>query len=548
MFEKDIKFIADFSLNKIKMLGSFFTFQKLQSVDLHPAILQYISAELDFLIYEDRKKLLHQSVFDYSGPEIAKYFNQIAQEIKKTKRIAFEDLKKLIIQAVSFNANFTVRPKWSLVKLIFDGQDTKQVDEIRLMLNSLYYYEHLKNILIEYLTRKNVVLLNATEFEIILNKLDKNLFSSQAQTLVDNALYSISDFFDVGAAHKGKISASSVEIFLKEKNLMEYLFRLRRYLPGDPKMKFDVEEIQKILYSPPRDKKDKIIEKEVVPEVNEVLDEDLADLKFNDDEDEQLILDDDFIKNQFSDDDFEEEKEESELSLETEDKPELSEELDEVEEDQTEVENKIPVDEELLSPVDVKTDMQKEDPDTIENEPENEEEIKSVDTGDLDSLYDFEEEFDTSEILKELEDESEELEKLIEKDQETLDSIPTDFEFDVEKDEIHKKEIPDEIEDELEIADEEIEKQNIQKEKLKKKFEKDLFSYLSNKEIDKIVSTVFNEDREDFANTMEKVTECNSYDEATDILKSVFLTYRVNPYLRDAVTLTNAVSNYFDQV
>ena len=77
--------------------------------------------------------------------------------------------------------------------------------------------------------------------------------------------------------------------------------------------------------------------------------------------------------------------------------------------------------------------------------------------------------------------------------------------------------------------------------------EKDVFSFLSDKEIDKIVSNVFNEDREDFATTMERVSECMTYSEATEILKSVFFSYRVNPYTRDAVTLTNAVSNYFSQ-
>ena len=61
------------------------------------------------------------------------------------------------------------------------------------------------------------------------------------------------------------------------------------------------------------------------------------------------------------------------------------------------------------------------------------------------------------------------------------------------------------------------------------------------------MTNVFNEDREDFANTMEKITECYTYDEATEILKGVFFSYRINPYTRDAVTLTNAVSNYFSQ-
>ena len=79
-------------------------------------------------------------------------------------------------------------------------------------------------------------------------------------------------------------------------------------------------------------------------------------------------------------------------------------------------------------------------------------------------------------------------------------------------------------------------------------FPNDLLTYLKDKEIDKIVNSVFDNDREDFAISMDRISECSSYDEATEILKSVFLTYRVNPYSRDAVTLTNAVANYFNQV
>ncbi len=65
--------------------------------------------------------------------------------------------------------------------------------------------------------------------------------------------------------------------------------------------------------------------------------------------------------------------------------------------------------------------------------------------------------------------------------------------------------------------------------------------------MEKIVTNVFNEDEEDFVNTMEKISESANYDEATEILKAVFFSYKVSPYSRDAVTLTNAVSNFFNQ-
>jgi len=74
--------------------------------------------------------------------------------------------------------------------------------------------------------------------------------------------------------------------------------------------------------------------------------------------------------------------------------------------------------------------------------------------------------------------------------------------------------------------------------------EKDLFSYLSRKEVKKMVSNVFHGDDEDFVTTIEKISECVTYKEATEILKGVFFTYRVSPYSKDAVILTNAVSHF----
>jgi hypothetical protein len=78
--------------------------------------------------------------------------------------------------------------------------------------------------------------------------------------------------------------------------------------------------------------------------------------------------------------------------------------------------------------------------------------------------------------------------------------------------------------------------------------EKDLFSYLSRKEVKKLVSNVFLGDREDFVTTIEKISECATYKEGTEILKGVFFTYRVSPYSKEAVVLTNAVSHFFRQV
>jgi hypothetical protein len=74
---------------------------------------------------------------------------------------------------------------------------------------------------------------------------------------------------------------------------------------------------------------------------------------------------------------------------------------------------------------------------------------------------------------------------------------------------------------------------------------KDILSFLTNREIEKIISSIFNEDKDDFSTTVETISECKTYEKATEILKSLYTTYKINPYSRDAILLTNAVAKYF---
>src|SRR3989304_4514411 len=248
MFEKEIKSISDFSLTKLKKLGGFFTLEQIRSAKLHPAIIRYIDAEIDFLIYQDRKKLLHNSSFDYSNPEIQNHFSEINAEIKRNKTISFEDAQNLIIQAVSFTANYVARAKWSLTKFIFNQDQLKPIEEIKLSLNYLYYYDYLRNILNAFIDKKKKLNISLVDCEITLNKIDKELFDQHTQKLVDNALNSIADFFNLSENDKTTISSGAVEVLLKEKGLIDYLFRLRSSLPISNNNQYKISKIQNIIY------------------------------------------------------------------------------------------------------------------------------------------------------------------------------------------------------------------------------------------------------------------------------------------------------------
>jgi len=714
MFEKEIKFISDFCLNKVKGLGSFFTYEKLAGTDLHPAILRYISAELDYMIYSDRKKLLQHSYFDYSGKEIYQRFHEISAEIKKTKKISIEDVKKLIIQAVSFNANYVVKPKWSVTKLIYHELKYVSADELEMMLNYVYYYDYIKNVITAYLSKRKIVQLSATEFDLILNKIDRELFNSNADQLIYNALKSIGDFFNIGSLDKTKVSPIAVEILLKEKNLVDYLLKLHRALPvtEGAKKEYDIEEIQRVLFSPipvePETEETEVeesvkedeqdVKEEVTEEDKKVVDEEtdgiidekseqkslgqLADdhaaelekAEMSDilnSEEEKLIemyekeldelddngsiekvinetsmeelfeeITDEDIEHIISDDSGSEnileektEVEEHELESEGDDKHFVEEESFA---EETEVTNNLSGEEEIdtekpdeqlddtLPEKEIVTEMiddyfgeQPEDENleekiteeaeildtSAEGEEETDEETYLDDAdGELDipqeivsledELLDVFEELDEakSETPKidnlaepeqhEIEPEQDEIEALeedlpeatsseedVEEELEELseiDSIDRDLEtvdetaFTSDEDTVDKyeeepgKDVDEELDDinsEIHQLDEESEEsdeiEQPTEEFIKRK--NDLFGYLKKKEIKKITSSIFGGDEMDFVTTIEKISECATYKEGTEILKGLFFSYKISPFSKEAVMFTNAVSNYFRQ-
>jgi hypothetical protein len=271
MFEREIKFIYDFNVNQVKKLGNSFAFNSLTTVGIHPAILKYISAEIDYLIYEDRKKIVENSNFDYTSERINKYFIQINDEIRKEKRLSVEYVNQLIIHATSFTVNFLAQPKWALTKLIFAKENILSVNEVRQILKYPFYYSHLYDLLEKIIVKKKFVSMDKSEFENLVDKIYRQLFSDYSERIMDSVLYSMADFFNVGSIHKTNIPYFALELFLKEKRLDTYLERLNASIPEDAKQSYDIFELKKIIYAPIPVKKGNYLDRVVKQEEPQIL-------------------------------------------------------------------------------------------------------------------------------------------------------------------------------------------------------------------------------------------------------------------------------------
>jgi hypothetical protein len=438
------------------------------------------------------------------------------------------------------------------------------------------------------------------------NKIDRELFMLHQSKLVDNALFAIADYFSIGGLNKSSVSIESVENFLKEKNLTELLFKLKRAYSNSTKKKADIDDIRKTLYSTLS------IDSPFVEENN--IEEPIVDEKHFDNPIKvvDFIATAAIIENGESDD----KEKDIQLNSDNESKDIIDEEksleLPVIEEPQVE-ENSLDVieeaikinepekfeisDEQIISEtieLSESNDLEilsKELPEReskefqiIEDNNKVEDEIKESDVTEEDILTSL-----TNDIEKEKDDE---IIILDEKEQEDLLNFydnELEISMDDELSNSGTKNGGIEIESELEIGinelefeheplnksddDEEVSLENLEfskdfngdkktdanlqstesgiladssEQSIVKKGSEDIFNFLSRKEIDRIIKNVFNSDSEDFANTIERMVTCNTFEEANLILENLFKYARIKAHTRDAASLTNAVARYFD--
>jgi len=554
MFEREIKFIYDFNLNKVNKLGPFFTFEQLLASDLHPAILQYISAEIDYLIFEDRQKLLKNSVFDYSGEKISYHFNQISEEAKKTKRFAVEYIAKLVLHASSFTVNYLIHPKWTLQKFVFDESTTKTTNEIKQILNYVYYYKYTNRILISYINTKKILSMNSQEFEELLNKADKLGTETYLEAILSNALKSMAEFLNIGEIKKSKVPLSAVEMFLEEKELMSYLQKISEAFGKDENAKIEISDLLKVM------KNVMIVKEEPLPEIEE-------EEKFETEEIEEVkpkILEAeteiDLEKDHDHDQDQEQEHEEIEA---------LDEQTDIVKEQLSEEE--VVGEKEISVPQSAKLRIRMDE--DIRIEPVYEEKTASITDNTLEGTNEIEEKIDDSNAE---ENDTDKLDVPEEKYEEDLFGKP---EKPDEENEEHdrlsfiikqKEEAQTEAKNETMSQDEltnyenvverndntDAEKEfeyvdkvnevatNLQQEG-DESFKVDLAEILEHKEMTKIIEVIYDYDIEDFAKTLDEISCCRNADDAHLVINQTLITRRINRNSKEAEIFRSIISEYF---
>jgi hypothetical protein len=534
MFEREIKFIYDFNLNKVNRLGPYFTFEQLTSIDIHPAVLNYISAEIDYLIFEDRQNLLKNSMFDYSGEKISNYFSQISEEVKRSKRFSQEYIAKLILHASSFNINFLARPKWTLQKFVFDEGDHKTTLEIKQILNYVYYYQYLKKILVSYINSKKILSMNSNEFSELFDKVEELGKETYLQSIIANTLKSMADFFNIGELQKNKIPLAAVELFFEEKKLMKHLKKLKEHFKDETNLKYFVHDYQKVLDEVMIEKHE-IIEDEEPRQ--EVIEESIQPVEESESVKEELL---------------------EEVKIKVEESSEIVEDkIVDVEDDESDELEELKKE---LKFTDVKLDIKQEVEtvdsskivETVEERPKKLR-IKINDENKIEPIIENVIDHETSKI-ESLKDNIKEYHSGL-NEEESLDSsiLSQEQEYDREDELDMDEDIPDEesmLESIIKSKDKESTVEPDEEKVVYQKDEEqkiDITELLEHKDMTRIIEVIFDYDIEEFASTLDEISNCQLLDDAHVVINQALKNHNIKKDSKEAESFRKIISEYFNR-
>ncbi len=562
MFNNEIKFIIDYSTNKVKSLESKATLAELIKSGLHPAIIKYISAQISLMIENDRQKLLKESSFDYNTKSINNYFSLITKEIKKNYKIDLNTVNKAINIAVNLHFNHLLRPKFTITKLLFNKDNVKNTNEIKLLLSHFYYYDYFINLIIKYLDKKHPDYLTTQEFTELYDKIDRLLLETYPSYVLESNINGTCDFFNIGDVNKNKMHLSAFELFLGEKNLTEYIIFLKENFGDDLKLKIDKNELLNFIKENPIDfVKEKIKQKLESKEIEEIIPDNLQ------------IKKDEVKKDEEIKEETKEELTDREENVVAKNEEEIKEEVKVEEEPTTEVQdnsseelinskeedNKINVEEELIEDNKQQDEIvEDEEEDIIENEEEN----KADDVNLIN-----EDELDKDEILEMLNDElhndtigNVEEEIILEKKEEVIfeESEENDANLEdvkLETSETEQKELDESIKFEeikIEFNDADIKDEKIDEEEVNDDTEEEIIesaidfeNLMNEKDITKIIKNIFNDDYEEFADHIEKMGQLKNIDEVIIYINTYCNNIGISENKKEIVLLKKLITHHY---
>lgn len=247
MLKEQVFNILGKNFSKISCDNEIVNYKTILESDIHPSIKNYIKSDLKILFSRDKALIKKKSVFNYSSVKTDFLFHQIFDELIKSTFISSEEIKNLLLQAISFNLSHLIKPNWSLKKIIFNDKKNISSNDFFYLIEYAFFYHYQKNIVIKYLKKFDYDLIDSEKFEETLKKIDSKLFQENKREILVDFFNIALDFIDT--AKTNFLQTDIILSYLSDKGLAEEFDTIKKYIDKNKIDKLSKTEFEQILFN-----------------------------------------------------------------------------------------------------------------------------------------------------------------------------------------------------------------------------------------------------------------------------------------------------------
>ena len=241
MIKDKIRHIKNEILNSLQLNSEFIYLKDILESGLDEAYKQFIKAEVDWWIYEERLLRKANKSFDFNGMDDDDINSQIDDIYRSKARFEINEFGGLIEKAVELRANYLCRPLQTLTYFVFMNEPTKLFNEVILKLSYFSDYKYILDKLAEWFeendyTDKQDKIISKSIFESAIIEIENEKISNLDFNGFEELIENLFIFFNNNADTDSYIIPVDVLIvFLEDKGLYSLTGKFNNYA-GEKKL------------------------------------------------------------------------------------------------------------------------------------------------------------------------------------------------------------------------------------------------------------------------------------------------------------------------
>lgn len=193
----------------------------------------YLTAEVDWWVYEEESFRLANARFNMKDPKLAAFLSQYNELLKKNAVFSLGILSPLVLDSIKVQLNVLCRPRTALQWFVFRWEQSKPYHEIVKTLNYISEYAYLIDGFQQYVQDNNVIanendLISCHQFGKIIREVDNQYLADLSPEDFIHLLSPLFEFFNKSSisSDTAKIPVAAVILFLDDKEMSIIASRL----------------------------------------------------------------------------------------------------------------------------------------------------------------------------------------------------------------------------------------------------------------------------------------------------------------------------------